>query len=285
MQTVKYTLPAIEMDMGGLDVKQALPTNIVPHLDPYLLLHHSTIPVTAHSHPLQAGVPPHPHRGFSAVTIVISGEIHHRDSLGNSSVIGPGGFQWLHAGRGVVHSERPSAVLAENGGAVEVLQIWVNSPSAKKMDQAAYWAGSVDELPKVNLGQGATLHLINGAYENLASLRAPGEVDVFRVYAKQETPFEVNLRPDFTHSIYVIEGSGQLEGYGLVEAQHMYALNESLTKMRLKSSTPMDVMVLSGKPLKEPLASYGPFVMNNQTQIMEAMRDYQMGKMGVLIEE
>lgn len=285
MQTVKYTLPAAPMDMGGLEVRQALPTAKIAQIDPYLLLHHSTIPVSPHSHPLHAGVSPHPHRGFSAVTIVISGEIHHRDSLGNSSVIGPGGFQWLHAGRGIVHSERPSAALAEKGGAVEVLQIWVNSPANRKMAPAAYWAAQKNELPKMPLADGAELHLINGVYGDLSSRRAPGEVNMFRVYTQAKTPFEVALNPEFAHAIYVIEGTGVLEGHGLVEPKHMYALHEGLSQMRFMSESPMDLMVLSGQPLQEPLASYGPFVMNTQTQIMEAMRDYQMGKMGMLIEE
>jgi redox-sensitive bicupin YhaK (pirin superfamily) len=291
--TVKYTLPAFDVDMGGLAVKQALPTQKVDQIDPFLLLHHTQVPVAAGTHPLAAGVPPHPHRGFSAVTVVIGGEVHHRDSLGNSSIIGPGGIQWVQAGRGIVHSERPSAALARAGGSMDVIQLWVNSPSAAKMAPAAYHARTKEELRKVALAEGAVMHLIAGTYEDanaglpLAALAPPHGDSLFlaRMYAEAGAAFVVKRKPGHHTAAYLISGKGHLKGHGLLEAHHLYVFEQGHGPLDFEASEHMDILWLSGEPIKEPVASYGPFVMNTQTEIMQALRDHQMGKMGVLIEE
>ena len=138
IKQVKYLLPATEIDMGGFPVKQALPTQKVQQWDPFLLLHHAKVKFSKHRLGKHQGVGPHPHRGFSPVTFVVEGEVHHRDSWGNNQIAKEGEVQWMHAGAGIVHSERPSEALIERQGQQEIVQLWINSPAHKKMIPPTY---------------------------------------------------------------------------------------------------------------------------------------------------
>lgn len=280
------TLYAIEMDMGGIPVRQALPGGGVEQIDPFLLLHHGSFPVIKGGNPLHMGVGPHPHRGFAPLTIVLKGEVHHRDSLGNSSVIGKGGIQWVHAGRGIIHSERPSNELAVKGGDMEVIQLWINLPASRKMDSPAYISATAEELPSKNIGKDATLYLIAGIYDEIQGPVKPASpMTIARVNILKGGAASLALKDDQEAAIYIPSGSGRIEGFGMAEALHLYHLSGDGVEFRFSASEDTQLIVLSGAPIDEPLAHYGPFVMNNQTQLMEAMRDYQMGKMGILIED
>ena len=146
---VVRALPAYEVMMGDHPLKQPLPTQSVDQIDPFLLIHHHANHMPAGTDRWNAGVGPHPHRGFSPVTFMWSGGVHHRDSRGNNSVVDDGGVQWMDAGLGIIHSERPPAKLAEEGGMQEIIQIWINTPSARKMDEPNYIPLQKDEMPKV----------------------------------------------------------------------------------------------------------------------------------------
>ena len=135
---VLKTLPAITIDMGGFPVKQAFPTQKVPNLDPFLLLHHAHTKYSNRRPARSQGVGPHPHRGFSPVTFVIEGEVHHRDSFGNNQIAKEGEVQWIHAGAGIVHSERPSQALVEGKRKQEIIQLWINTPAATKLLPPTY---------------------------------------------------------------------------------------------------------------------------------------------------
>lgn len=285
-QVVEKTVAAVQMDMGGFPIHQALPAGGLDHIDPFLLLHHGKIDVKAGSAALHSGVGPHPHRGFSAVSILVGGEVHHRDSLGNSSVVGAGGVQWVQSGRGIVHSERPSEELAVKGGSMELIQLWINTPASQKMAPAAYFAVKANEIKKVSLAEDAEMHLISGEYAGESGNIPPqSPLLLSRIRAGKGASFSLSLNNSFSTALYLISGSARLKGHGMLEAKHLYALREGIDAIELADIENLDLLLMSGKALDEPLATYGPFVMNNQTQIMEAMRDYQMGKMGVLIEE
>ena len=133
LKTVKYLLSAVEIDMGGFAIKQAFPTNKIQQIDPFLLLHHGKLKYSDSKLAKHQGVGPHPHRGFSPVTFVIEGEVHHRDSRGNNQIAKKGEVQWMHAGAGIIHSERPSQALVEATQIQEIVQLWINSPADKKM--------------------------------------------------------------------------------------------------------------------------------------------------------
>ncbi len=157
-RSVSRLLYAHQMDMGGMPIRQPLPTQNVEQIDPFLLLHHANIKAPSHVEPDHAGVGPHPHRGFSPVTFIFQGGVHHRDSRGNDSVIYAGGAQWMNAGMGIIHSERPPHDIHEIGGRQEIIQLWINTPAKNKMDQPAYFPLSAEEAPKVTSPDG----LVNG---------------------------------------------------------------------------------------------------------------------------
>ncbi len=289
---VKYTLPAIEVDMGGMPIKQPLPTMNVEQVDPFLLLHHAAIKLPKHRKAIHAGVGPHPHRGFSPVTFVIDGEVHHRDSRGNSQVASEGDVQWMHAGAGIVHSERPSEKAMEHGRQ-EIIQLWVNTPAANKMNQPDYQYLAKDKMNSFSsVNDLVTTRLIAGNYEGQKSeIRTQSELLI--LWANAEKDFdalehvEYQIPANYNCAVYLINGALRISEHGLLEEENLCVFEslseESVLKMDVTENT--QFLILSGKPIDEKVVSQGPFVMNNETQIMEAMRDYQMGKMGILIEE
>ena len=153
-RSVSSLLYATLVDMGGLPVRQPFPTQRIDQIDPFILLHHADVKAPAHVLPDHAGVGPHPHRGFSPVTFIFKGGVHHRDSRGNDSVIYAGGAQWMNAGMGIIHSERPPLDIHEIGGRQEIIQLWINSPADHKMDQPAYFPLAADEVPQYKTEDG-----------------------------------------------------------------------------------------------------------------------------------
>src|SRR5882672_3164138 len=146
-RTVSHVLFADPYDMGGLPIRQPFPSHAVEQIDPFILLHHANVKVPTHVKPDHAGVGPHPHRGFSPVTFIFKGGVHHRDSRGNDSVIYAGGAQWMNAGMGVIHSERPPRDIQEHGVWQEIIQLWINTPGKHKMDQPMYYPLSSEDTP------------------------------------------------------------------------------------------------------------------------------------------
>lgn len=287
MKTVKHLLYAHTVDMGGIPVKQPLPTQKITQIDPFLLFHHHISDVQPGSRPFAVGVGPHPHRGFSPVTFIFQGAIHHRDSRGNSAIVEAGGVQWMSAGSGLIHSERPAAHFAEQGGTQEIIQIWINTPASKKMDQPFYKAVQKGEIPFLTPKQGTGyIQLVAGKsdahtgpiHSHPGLLAAMGQLDTGSAHT---------FRVQENHStlLYLLDGALTVEGYGLVDELNLVHFENAGTDILVKALDQTRFLLLSAPALNEPVASYGPFVMNNQTQIMEAMRDYQKGKMGILIEE
>ncbi|NOT75549.1 MAG: pirin family protein [Cyclobacteriaceae bacterium] len=286
-RTVSSLLYGHKVDMGGMPIRQPLPSQRVEQIDPFLLLHHADIKVPKHLDPDHAGVGPHPHRGFSPVTFIFKGGVHHRDSRGNDSVVYEGGAQWMNAGMGVIHSERPPHDIEELGGRQEIIQLWINTPSEHKMDQPVYHPLSKEEAPGVVSEDGkVSVKLFSG---ELLGLKGPipshTEVNAATLTFKKGGKISIPLPVHHNALIYLLDGKLTIDGFGLVEelnAAHFKNDGEGVTLEGLEDTR---ILLLSGAPLNEEVVSYGPFVMNTQTEIMEAMRDYQKGKMGVLIEE
>lgn len=287
-RSVEQLLFAHPFDMGGMPIRQPLPARQVAQIDPFLLLHHAQIQVPKHADLRKAGVGPHPHRGFSPVTFIFEGGVHHRDSLGNDSVIYAGGAQWMNAGRGLVHSERPPHNLHELGGRQELIQLWINTPAANKMDAPLYFPVTAAEAPVFQSpDQQVRLSLFAG---NLLGLHGPvpSQTDVNAATLQLEAGGMVAMPLPAHHNalVYVLGGNVTVEGFGPAGEFHLVHFKsngEGITLAGLGPG-PARLLLLSGKPLAEPLATYGPFVMNNQTQLREALRDYEMGAMGVLTE-
>ncbi|HZY82887.1 MAG TPA: pirin family protein [Cyclobacteriaceae bacterium] len=285
-RTVSHLLYGHEYDMGGIPIRQPFPTTKVDQIDPFLLLHHADVEVPNDRDPDDAGVGPHPHRGFSPVTFIFKGGVHHRDSRGNDSVIYAGGAQWMNAGMGVIHSERPPHDIHEIGGRQEIIQLWINTPAAHKMDQPAYFPLAAEDTPTSMLDNGkATLKVFSG---EVAELKGPipshTEVNAATLDVKKGGKVSIALPSYHNVVLYLLDGKLNIDGYGLTEGRHAVFFKKDGDGVSFEALEDTRILLLSGKPLDEEVVSHGPFVMNNQTQILEAMRDYQMGKMGVLIE-
>ncbi|NOS90764.1 MAG: pirin family protein [Cyclobacteriaceae bacterium] len=285
-RSVSRILYAHQMDMGGMPIRQPLPNQNVEQIDPFLLLHHANIKAPSHVEPDHAGVGPHPHRGFSPVTFIFQGGVHHRDSRGNDSVIYAGGAQWMNAGMGIIHSERPPHDIHEIGGRQEIIQLWINTPAKNKMDQPAYFPLSAKEAPKVTSPDGlVTGKVFSGEVLNVKGpIPSQAIVNAATFEMKKGGFISIPIPTSHNAFIYLLDGQLKVDGFGIVDALHIVHLKNDGEGITFTAAEDTRILFLTGEPLNEEVVSYGPFVMNNQTQIMEAMRDYQMGKMGVLIE-
>lgn len=284
---VSYLLPSIEVDMGGFHVKQPLPTQNVDQVDPFLLLHHAKTKYNKNRPAKTQGIGPHPHRGFSPVTFVINGEIHHRDSRGNNQIAKAGEVQWMHAGAGIVHSERPSEGIVSRNEHQEIIQLWINTPSKKKMLEPNYQYLPNEQIPFV-LSEDDRIKnkIIAGTYQNKKGV-AKTQNDLLIIWgtSKKNGSHTFIVPEQFNSMLYLIEGTMKISGYGLVEKEHLVVFESNGTNIPVSFDENSQFLLLCGLPIDEEVTNYGPFVMNTQTEILEAMRDYQMGKMGILIEE
>lgn len=286
-RTVTHLLYAEQIDMGGMPVRQPFPSMRVEQVDPFLLLHHADIAVPQYMKPAHAGVGPHPHRGFSPVTFIFKGGVHHRDSRGNNSVVYEGGAQWMNAGMGVMHSERPPADIHELGGRQEFIQLWINTPARHKMEQPEYWPLQKNDIPR--FASADNLAIINIIAGEILGVKGPvpakTPVNVATMELKAGAQIAIPLPVSHNASLYLLDGAVNIEGYGLTEGLHAAVFAKDGEGITLQGRKDARMLLMSGAPLNEKVVAQGPFVMNSETQILEAMRDYQKGKMGVLIED
>ncbi len=269
----------------GFLVHRPFPTPSLAMVDPFLLLDEMG-PVELR--PGEAkGAPDHPHRGFETVTYVLEGEFEHEDSAGNRGSIGTGDVQWMTAGAGVVHSEMPARSLQETGGRVHGVQLWVNLPAAQKMVSPRYQDLRAAELP-VARGDGFTLTVIAG---DVLGVSGPGDTYVPIVYAHARVDahreLEIPLPSDTNAVVYVLGGSAEL-GPDAVQAGRaqlaVFDPGEAPLGARA-GDRGLDAIILAGRPLREPVVRYGPFVMNTKEQIVEAFDDFREGRMGAIARE
>ncbi len=284
---VNRLLYAEQINMDGLLVRQPFPTQQVDRIDPFLLLHHARIKIPAERNALTLGVGPHPHRGFSPITFVYEGAVHHRDSRGNSSVVEAGGTQWMHAGMGIIHSERPSKKLADQGGYMEIIQLWLNVPQKNKLVQPFYQPLTAANTPQWKDATGKIkIGVVAGECNNVkGAVNTFTPVNALRVEMEDEGSHEFIIPTDHNCFLYLITGTIHLAGYGLVEKRNLVLFENNSEKFKVVAKDHAQFLIMSGIPINERIAQQGPFVMNTDTEILVAIRDYQIGKMGILIEE
>lgn len=288
LKKVKHLIPAESLNMGGFPVKQALPTMKVDQVDPFLLLHHAKVKFTKDRKAKHQGVGPHPHRGFSPVTLVLDGAIHHRDSRGNNQVAHKGEVQWMNAGMGIIHSERPTQALVDSGEHQEMIQLWVNSPSSAKMNIPSYQYLKKDEMPVIRSADGKVeTKIVAGTYADLTSkTKSDSPLLILWANAEDTAQEQYKIPTQYNCMLYVAKGSIQIKGYGLVEAEQLVVFEDGGSDVLVNASASgAEYIIMAGAPINEKVVSQGPFVMNSETEILRAMRDYQMGKMGILIED
>lgn len=284
---IKSIVYAGTMDMGGFPVRQAFPSRKIEAPDPFLLLHHANIKVPSHVPVNKAGVGPHPHRGFSPVTFIFKGGVHHRDSRGNNHVVYEGGLQWMNAGMGIIHSERPPHDIHENGSRQELIQLWVNSPAAHKLDQPKYFPLTKEETPSITTADGlVSIHVQAGRLQGVTGpVPTLSPVNTFTVEMKKGGKYFFPIPATHNAFLYLLDGKLQVSGDDEVLGHYAVIFNNDGEGFELEALEDTRLLIGTGEPLNEPIVSHGPFVMNSQTEIMQAFRDYEMGKMGVLIED
>jgi hypothetical protein len=285
-RTINRIIPAQRVNMGGILLDQPLPMRDVEQIDPFLLVHHWDDKLPGNQSEKELGVGPHPHRGFSPVTLIFKGAVHHRDSLGTKSIIEAGGAQWMNSGKGIIHSERPPKYMAENGGEFEFIQFWANTPASKKMEPAKYQPLTAEQTPNVTSEDGkVSAGIVAGkALEKEGPIELMTPMLVMRFDIQKGGKMEVDIPENFNAFFYQLDGKLGFDGTTTKSKDLTWFKNDGKS-ISFEGLEDTRAILLAGEPINEPLATYGPFVMNSQTQVMEALRDYQMGKMGVLIEE
>lgn len=286
MRQIRSIHKSEKVNMGGIVLDQPLPVGDLESVDPFLLIHHWNEVLPGGQQQREVGVGPHPHRGFSPVSVIFEGAIHHKDSFGNDSVVSAGGTQWMVSGKGVTHSERPSVELAKEGGRFEFIQFWVNLPAEHKMQTPEYIALQYSETPKYN-SDGVKASVIAGSFkEIIGGIKTVHEVSVVTIEMSEGSEIAFDIPLNENGVMYQLDGAISVQNGNISYAKTTYEIGDGTSeKIIIKASDKTRILLLHGKPLNEKVAQYGPFVMNNQTEVMQAIRDAQMGKMGVLIED
>jgi len=228
------------------------------------------------------GVGKHPHRGFETITIAYQGAVEHHDSVGNRGVIGPGDVQWMTAGRGVIHEEYHSREFGSTGGVFEMCQLWLNLPQRYKMHAPRYQSIVGKDVPVVEVGDGGRVRVIAGSFGGVTGPALTfSEVELWDLVVDGAGGVvELDVPEGHNVHVFVRKGNVTIEGEEL-GPQSLALLNGDGSKLRITAlSEGSQVLLMGGEPLDEPIAARGPFVMNTQEEIHQAMIDYSSGKMG-----
>ena len=255
--------------------------NLGQQLSPFLLLDYAG-PAQFAPAAQPRGVGEHPHRGFETVTIVYDGEVAHRDSVGNSGLIGPGDVQWMTAASGILHEEFHSPAFTRRGGAMEMAQLWVNLPAAHKMSAPRYQTILNADIPRIELAEGAgSVRVIAGSFAGSAGpAHTFTPLNVWDVRLRAAGAASLPIPEGHTTAIAVLRGSISANGSRQAGAAELLVLDRSGDDVRLEGFADSTLLVLSGAPIPEPIVGYGPFVMNSRQEIDTAVKDFQRGKFG-----
>lgn len=268
----------------GFPVRNLIPGNSVgEQLSPFLLLDYAG-PEKFDPTDTPRGVGEHPHRGFETVTIVYDGIVAHRDSTGSGGVIGPGDVQWMTAASGIVHEEMHEKEWAKKGGVFHAIQLWVNLPRAHKMSSPGYQTLVSQAIPTVGLVNGTGhLRVIAGEFQGI---KGPAKtftpVHLYDVRVQAGSTAEITVPSNFNAAVFVLQGEVSVNGSEPVKEAELARLDRNGERITMVAAIDTMLLVLAGEPIEEPIARYGPFVMNTKAELVQAVNDYQAGKMGHL---
>ena len=231
------------------------------------------------------GVGPHPHRGFETVTIAYKGKVAHHDSHGGGGVIGEGDVQWMTAGSGILHKEYHEEEFNRKGGVFQMVQLWVNLPAEDKMTTPRYQAIENSQMGRHAIPGGGEIEVIAGSYNGTSGPATTfSPVHLYNVKPKKGASVELSFPAEYSTAILAIEGSGLMNGSETLPTDNLAVLGNDGDLFTIKALEDSTFLVMSGEPLNEPIASYGPFLMNTQAEIAQAIDDYQRGKFGYLAD-
>lgn len=261
-------------DGAGVKLSRVIGQEALPDLDPFLLLDAfgSDDPEA-----YIAGFPSHPHRGFETVTYMLAGRVRHRDNAGNEGLLGPGSVQWMTAGRGIVHSEMPE----QENGLLSGFQLWVNLPARDKMTAPRYQEFAATEIPRVDVAPGVVAGLIAGSIGGRRGPVESGATAAFYADLGFDVGSSATIDLPAAHNafVYVYDGTLKIGDDGTPIAAGSVAVLSLGNELRLVADTTARALVIAGAPLREPVVRYGPFVMNTEAEIHQAVRDYQAGRL------
>ena len=288
MQTLKQVAavlnpPAPHMVGDGFRVHNFFPSGYKLNMSPfYMLDYNAKIEFSARNQPRGVGV--HPHRGFETVTIAYHGAVAHHDSAGNSGTIYPGDVQWMTAASGILHKEYHEEEFSKKCGLFQMVQLWVNLPAKYKMSTPKYQGVKQSALQQVVLGNDAgVIEIIAGAYqEKKGSVSTFSPIEMYNARLNKGAQVEFNFPAHFNTGFVVIEGSILINGKETALTDQMVYFKNEGELIALTALENSIVLVLSGEPINEPIAAYGPFLMNNPAEIQQALADYNEGKFGFL---
>jgi redox-sensitive bicupin YhaK (pirin superfamily) len=253
------------------------------HVSPFLLLDYAgPADFTPVEQPRGVGV--HPHRGFETVTIVYQGEVEHRDSTGNGGLIGPGDVQWMTAASGILHEEFHSRAFTKKGGTLEMVQLWVNLPAKAKNADPGYQTLLDADIPAVDLPDGAgKVRVIAGGFEGR---KGPAKtftpIDIYDVKLNRNGVATFKPAEGHTVAAVVLKGTVLVNGSEIAREAQFALLDRNGGEVIIEANTEASVLILSGEPIDEPVVMHGPFVMNTEGEIRQAMIDFQSGRFGTL---
>ncbi|OGB60091.1 MAG: hypothetical protein A2503_00325 [Burkholderiales bacterium RIFOXYD12_FULL_59_19] len=265
-------------DGAGVKLTRVLTQNLQQRLDPFLMLD-----AFGSDQPDDyiAGFPDHPHRGFETVTYMIAGRMLHKDSAGHEGLLENGGVQWMTAGKGVIHSEIPQ----QEKGVMEGFQLWLNLPKRDKMNTPWYRDFKADDLPKFTTPEGVAVTVIAGASHGIsgAVTRDTTQPNYLDLHLSAGSHFAQPLPASHNAFVYVYRGQVSIAGETVpVQRMAILANGAQADGVVIEASEDAKVLLISGQPLKEPIVQYGPFVMNSQDEIYQALSDFRDGRLGEL---
>ncbi|WP_179347699.1 pirin family protein [Winogradskyella pacifica] len=281
----KVTQPGTPHFVGdGFRVHNFIPgTSTMQRMDPFIMLdYNSKYNFPATDQPKGVGV--HPHRGFETVTLAYKGRVEHNDSSGGGGVIDEGDVQWMTAASGVLHKEFHETEWSKKGGEFQMVQLWINLPAKDKMSPPKYQAISNTQITKVALPDNAgELEVIAGAYnghKGAASTFSP--IEMYNLRLKKGAKTQFTFPENYTTALVMVEGDAKVNGDTEAPQDHFVMFSNDGDTFTVEALTDTVILVLSGEPIKEPIAAHGPFVMNTQEELIEAFQDFNTGKFGYL---
>ncbi len=265
----------------GFVGKNAISTYNYKDFSPFLMLdHHGPMQVKPSNIP--KGVDEHPHRGIETITVVFEGALQHRDSAGNKGVLYAGDMQWMTAASGIVHEEKHEIEFSKKGGILNFIQLWTNLPAKLKMTEPNYQEITAASVPVIDLAEGVKLRVLAG---ELAGIQGSAKTNMPLILGElqisQKSDFELKITEGFNIGLYIMSGQVAMGKQWIPEGKIIAFENEGDT-LHILTDGPAHLLVLGGEPINEPIVAHGPFVMNTEEEIIQTIKDYQMGKMGHL---
>lgn len=278
-RTIAQVIDASVEFVGKNKVLRALPTRQLKQVDPFLFIDHMVRTTVLPGADIR--IPPHPHAGFEVVTYLIAGEFFHRDTAGHEQVAKGGDLNWMTSGKGIVHSEGPTENFLEKGGDLELMQVWINLPEAKKEIDPSFRHYAGDSLPTV-VSEEARVKVLVGNYAGKTSpVITHTPMYYYDIELQPGSTFILPVQEEHTAALYLISGQLYVVGNTVKERQLLH-FEQNGSQVAINANEPARFIFFGGEPIKEKVVSYGPFVMNSMEAIETKIKAYQDGEMGVL---